>query len=539
MPELTALPQLAAGGALVLVAWLLPRCLAGAGIGASAAALIVDAAPMGLGAGLLVLATGRPIFAGTIVVALGAGLALTDYTMRQTLREPVVFSESVELLQVFSHPHLYLPFAGPGLVVGGAAVAVAVAAALLIFEPALWSPHPVAALTALASVAAAAWLTARRPLLDAVAGRLRRCLEPSGEPFADAAALGPFAMLLVHTMIARAERHARQRALAAAPLVPAGSGAAGRPGRAAGRPIVIVQCESFFDARRLGSQIPAELLAGFDRCCRSAAMHGRLQVPGWGANTMRSEFAVLTGIPDGELGYDRFNPYYALARVPLESEVWRLRRAGYRTICLHPFDRRFFRRDLVMPALGFSEFRGRESIGGARRPPYCPDPELAECILRTLDEDGPETFIFCITMGNHGPWLPGGGGVGAAPVDPTVARLFDPTEMPEGHGLLRYLDGLRRSDAMLEILMDGLTRRGMPAVLAFYGDHLPSLPRAFKHFGFADGSSDYAIWPDLGSEGAPLQRDLPAHRLGRIVIDAALDAAPGARPRSPAKGAAA
>src|SRR5260370_29445609 len=98
-------------------------------------------------------------------------------------------------------------------------------------------------------------------------------------------------------------------------------------------------------------------------------MFGRFGVPGWGANTMRTEFAVLTGIPESELGYDRFNPYYALARVPLDSQVWRLRRAGYRTICLHPFDRRFFRPDLVMPALGFEPVLAREEL---RSPPRAP-----------------------------------------------------------------------------------------------------------------------------------------------------------------------
>src|SRR4051794_21123617 len=136
---------------------------------------------------------------------------------------------------------------------------------------------------------------------------------------------------------------------------------------------------------------------------------------------MRAEFAVLTGIPETALGYDRFNPYYALARLPIESQVWRLRRAGYRTLCLHPFDRRFFRRDLAMPALGFERFLGRETLGGARRPPYQSDPELAGHILRMLDADGPRTFIFAITMGNHGPWLADG-----PTLDPAVAALFDP-----------------------------------------------------------------------------------------------------------------
>ena len=495
----------AAGAALVLLAWLMPRRIAGARH-APLGVLLLDVAPIALGAVLLGLASGRPLFAGVIVLALGAGFGLADYTMRQTLREPVVFSEAVELPQVLTHPHLYLPFAGPGLVLGGALGAVSLALALLLVEPPLWQPRPVAAVAAMALIAAGVWLLLSRERLLGLASRmLRRFARPSGEPFADAAALGPFAMLLVHTVIARAERSARQRALAAPPIV--------RERSEGGGPIIVVQCESFFDARRLSPLIPRELLAGFDSCCRSASLFGRIEVPGWGANTMRAEFAVLTGIPEAELGYDRFNPYYALARVPLESHVWRLRRAGYRTICLHPFDRRFFRRDLAMPALGFERFLGREALGGSRTPPYYPDPELARDILRVLDREGPDTFVFAITMGNHGPWMAKG-----PPLDPAIAGLFDPAEIPDGAGLLRYLDGLKRSDEMMQILISELERRGTPAVLAFYGDHLPSLSGAFAHFGFAEGSSDYVIWD---GSGPARQRDLQAHELGGLVLAAA------------------
>ncbi len=515
--------HLTAGALLALVAWLMPRRIA-CSRRAALPVLLLDFAPLALGAGLLGFAAGRPLFAGLVTLALGAGFTLTDYTMRQTLREPVVFSEMSELPQVFSHPHLYLPFAGPGLVLGGAAAAISLALALLVVEPPLWTARPVAALVGVVLIAAGGWLVAREPLLGAAAGALRR-LAPSGEPFADAASLGPFAMLFVHTIVARAERKARQLALAAPPVVRERGERASGPGG----PIIVVQCESFFDARRLSPQIPRDLLAGFDACCAAAALFGRLDVPAWGANTMRAEFAVLTGIPESELGYDRFNPYYALARVPIESQVWRLRRAGYRTICLHPFDRRFFRRDLAMPALGFEQFLGREALGGSSVPPYCPDPELAGQILRILDESGPRTFIFAITMGNHGPWLAKG-----PPIDPAVSLLFDPAAVPDGGGLLRYLDGLRRSDEMLRVLMAGLARRGAPAVLAFYGDHLPSLSNAFRHFGFEESSSDYAIWPNTA---APRQRDLPAHQLGRLIVDAVLGTPPGpASPGSASRG---
>jgi hypothetical protein len=76
---------------------------------------------------------------------------------------------------------------------------------------------------------------------------------------------------------------------------------------------------------------------------------------------------------------------------------------------------------------------------------------------------------------------------------------------------------------MLRMLMDGLARYGSRAVLAFYGDHLPSLSAAFRHFGFEEWSSDYVIWP---GRGTPQPRDLPVHELARLIVDSVLGAGP-------------
>jgi hypothetical protein len=470
------------GAALALVAWVLPRRVAAARA-ASLWALLLDLSPVALGAGLLFALSGRPIFSGLLIFALAAGLALADRVKREVLREPVVFSDMSELPQVFTHPQLYLPFAGPRLVIGGAAAAGAGLFALLWFEPPLWTPAGLPAILLLLLLLGGLWLLSREPALGAAAARLRR-LAPSGEPFADAARLGPWAALLVYGIIARAERAGRQ-----ARHLPRASVRRRRCGPAV--PLVLVQCESFFDARRLSPLLPQDLLPGFDALC-AAGISGRLAVPGWGANTMRAEFAALTGIADEALGYDRFNPYHAFARAPVNSLAWALREAGYRTVCLHPFDRGFFRRDRAMPALGFESFLGRESIGGSRSPPYFPDPDLARRVLEALDEWGERSFIFAITMGNHGPWA-------------------------RGKELDSYLAGLRHSDVMLDILRDGLDRRGFAGILGFYGDHLPSLPHAFGHFGFAETASDYVLW--RRDRVLPQRLDLPAHRLPRLLLE--------------------
>ncbi len=355
-----------------------------------------------------------------------------------------------------------------------------------------------ARLDAVAQAILVCWRIARKA--HAATRALGR-LHPSGEPFNDAARLGPVAMLIVHGVIARAERPERQARLAPVIL---------RAAPRSARPLILVQGESFFDARR-ALRLPPGFLAGYDACSET---YGRLDVPAWGANSTRAEFAVLTGIDEAALGYDRFNPYHALTRPPIVSQVWRLRQAGYRTICLHPFDRRFYRRDRAMPALGFDQFLGRESLGGSPTPPYMADQDLADHILRLLDAEGPRTFIFAITMGNHGPWTGKG-----RPIDPALAGLVD-RDMRQRDELLRYLDGLRQTDEMLQNLVDGLERRGSEAILACYGDHLPSLPHAFEHLEWDDWRSDYAI--RAGAESFAGRCDLAAHELGRFVVDLAL-----------------
>ena len=498
--------HIAVGGVLALAAWLIPRHVARAKPAGSLVVLL-DFLPVLVVGSIALTATGRPIFTGALLLSLGAGFALADRTKRQVLREPVVFSEMSELRHVFTHPQLYLPFAGPALVIGGAAAAIALCLALLSLEPGLWRPDPLLILFYTSTVVAAAWLMSREPALGAAATALRE-LGVTGEPYNDAATLGPFAMVLTYGVIARAERAARRARHAVFPAP-----ALRKACTTSGVPLVLVQCESFFDARRVSPLVPENLLPGYDACCRDGGTFGRLEVGGWGANTMRAEFAVLTGIPESELGYDRFNPYHAFARTPTASLAWRLRSQGYHTVCLHPFDRGFFRRDLTLPALGFETFLGIESLGGSRRPPYYSDPDLAQHVLRVLDAKGPEVFIFAITMGNHGPWRESG-----PPIDPELRQRFDPAGVPQGGELLRYLDGLRRSDEMLQILMSGLQHRDERAVLGFYGDHLPSLPQAFGHFGFDEWGSDYVVWRRAAAR--PRQLDLPAYGLPWLMMDA-------------------
>jgi hypothetical protein len=500
---MSAWHQHAIGGGLAVVGWLLTRYSAGAAL-RRPIALALDGLWPALGYAVALAATARPILSGTVIVSLGAGLMLADRTKRAALREPVVFSDIDEFFQLFRHPQLYLPFAGTGRVIAGALAGVGALALLVAVEPPAWTwalwHGPLAA----ALLAAAGAAVMQPPLLAPVAAALER-FALSGDPTPDTRAIGLLAAQFAYGMIARAERPGR-RGAAAPPAAPA------RPRPAPPRlPIILVQSESFFDARRLHPTIPRDLLPSFDACRAAALQWGRLAVPGWGANTMRTEFAALTGLSDAELGFDRFNPYHAFARRPVASLAWRLRAHGYRTICLHPFDRRFFRRDRAMPNLGFDAFIGPEAfVGAARSGLYVTDLEVGRRILDLVGADGPAVFVFAITMENHGPWL-----------EPAADGRRGPDALAgiaQAAALGQYLDGLRAADRMLAMLT-GAFDRDRPALIGFYGDHLPSLPGVFDALGFEDARTDYVIWRAGGDR--PAQHDLAAHQLPDVLLGSA------------------
>jgi hypothetical protein len=492
------------GPVLALAGWYVPRLVAGTRLRLNRA-LVADMAPALIGFVFFAALTARPVFAGTLTLALMAGFSFVDWVKRATLREPVVFSDISEAVELFRHPDLYLPFAGPGRVLLGVMAVFALFVAVFIFDAPLWDWTIVRALPVPLLIVAAGWAI-HGPYIDRTA-RAFRTLDPTGEPYADAATIGPSAMQFTYSFIARDERSARQAAAfrsAPAVLVRRSPNAT---------PVVVVQSESFFDPRRIHPAIAPDILPNFDACRCTGVQSGLLDVPAWGANTMRAEFAVLTGIADEAIGFDRFNPYFAFARKKLPSLASRLRAEGYRTICLHPFDRTFYRRDEVMLNLGFDTFIGDEAFSSvARKGAYISDEAAGSVAADLLREEGPGVFIFIITMENHGPWdlMPGQ----PAAMD-AIANL---PNVPERQALGRFIHGVKNADDMLGTLTTALSEAPRPGICAFYGDHLPSFPAAFPALNFHDTRSDYVIWH--GGQGNAARMDLPAFGLSSAILDA-------------------
>jgi phosphoglycerol transferase MdoB-like AlkP superfamily enzyme len=295
----------------------------------------------------------------------------------------------------------------------------------------------------------------------------------TGRPFRDAARrpdidadlprYGLSATLLLYWMRWRATPNPRACAALEAPH----AGDETRP-----EIIVIVQCESFADPVELTGD-EQRALAGLRRAQSAAWQWGDLSVSGFGAYTMRTEYGLLFGRSEAELGFRRYDPFLTAHGETSYALSARLAAQGYHCLFVHPHDMRFYGRDRLMPAIGFDRLIGEESFApvpeGAR---YVDDGTLGASLGDLIDKAAGPTLIYAVTMENHGPW-----------------------DMDKRAGaqsrLDAYLRHLRSSDAMLTALIERLSTAGKPALLVFFGDHRPSIPDVTQPGG--DRHTPYAM----------------------------------------------
>ncbi|MCC8396969.1 LTA synthase family protein [Paraburkholderia sp. MMS20-SJTR3] len=448
----------------------------------------------------VVLITGRVHFAAFVAVALVGLLAGVSNAKYTSLREPFVFTDLSLFSQLFAHPRLYLPFLSAGTVVAIVLGIGVVIAAFVADAPLAHRPVGTLLFAACACLAAAYACAARLPLtLQAVDDQQRH---------------GFFAVFVAYLLNGMRPATARQlrAALAEGPF------ASGAPHTLPD--VILIQSESFFDARRLSSRIDPSILRNFDLARRASVQHGELTVPAWGANTMRTEFAVLTGVDQTQLGYARFYPYAFIRRACASLASW-FKHGGYRTLAIHPYYADFFGRERAFEHLQIDRFIDIKSFADAARAgPYVADMAVAEAIIKALDEprDKP-VLIFSMTMENHGPLHleTVEAGEGAA-----FHSLGDDAHWRD---LTAYLRHLANADAMLGRLLDALRARRRDTVLCFYGDHVPALPHVFARLRNEPARSDYFIWRNY-SFVPSIRKDISAEELGVDLVKALAPAAP-------------
>jgi hypothetical protein len=218
----------------------------------------------------------------------------------------------------------------------------------------------------------------------------------------------------------------------------------------------VIQCESFADPVEVFGDA-ALALPGLAIARAQAWQWGDLQVSGFGAYTMRTEYGVLFGRSEEDLGFRRFDPYLTAKGEGSYALPSRLSAEGWRSLFVHPHDLRFYNREEIMRAGGFAELVGEEHF----EPPtpdegrYVTDNAMTARILDLAVGAKEPTLIYAVTIENHGPWEPSA----------SAGNLTD-----------GYMRLVRNSDTMLSTLQDGLAGLKRPATLVFFGDHRPSIP---------------------------------------------------------------
>ncbi|MGM8930680.1 LTA synthase family protein [Salinicola halophyticus] len=485
------------------------------------AAIAVHLATAALHFTFWLLIVQRPWFALVIAASLQMVVIQVNNTKSTSLREPFLCQDFEYFIDAIRHPRLYIPFFGVGLTIG-ASLAGAIAIGIGFWlEPSLfghadapWSLAGTLALTA-AAVAVLSWQLPRLP-------------ECTLEPNDDLVRLGLYPYLWAYGRMTRLpiDREDNDSAFAAPwdlesePVDPATL-----PN------VVLVQSESFFDPRDWHPGIRRELLDEYDALMAESLQSGRFDVPAWGANTVRTECAVLTGFTPSRLGVHRFNPYHQLSKLPVNNLAGALKRLGYRTVCIHPYPVSFYLRDRVYPNLGFDTFIDIADFDLSERDgQYTGDLALAERVQKQLAAaDEKPLFIFVISMENHGP-------LHLETPDPAIAeRWVEGGVTPGCEELTVYLRHLRNTDSMLERLRDSLQQNSelqdnnelhkssRHGILGFYGDHVPIMPKVYAQHGEPDGFTNYFIWQTAPRSGDNVRMTLPADKLGTTIYDRIID----------------
>ena len=458
----------------------------------------------------LTLIVQRPIFSSITIIVFLIILVAVNNAKFKALKEPMVFSDFAMFAQAFRHPRLYFPFLGLKLVIAATLVIISLIVLVLMLEPAMNFTMTRLFVTLIAMA-----------VIYFIAENIAVKLPLSNSPIPDNTKFGLQNSLFAYFMHSRLDDHKDTIAhtLSSAPFsfqesrIKNTSPPLFTLFKDSKPNITVIQSESFFDVRQLHPGIRRNILENYDAICAESIQYGKLDVPAWGANTMRSEFAFLTGIKYPDMGFYRYYPYQFIQDLSVTSIASALGELGYYCICIHPHHATFFGRDKVFPQMGFDEFidigsfEGDESFG-----PYISDKAVTDKIFELTEQlTTKPLFIFVITMENHGPLH----------LEKTSFKehqdfYIDPlaTGLPKNlNDLSVYLRHLKNADQMIKTLTDNYRQSDKETTLCFYGDHVPSMPQVYQETEYTSGDSDYFIWHSKSKQNSAKKEALPIEKL--------------------------
>ena len=250
-----------------------------------------------------------------------------------------------------------------------------------------------------------------------------------------------------------------------------------------GRPfnVIVIHSESFWDVRKLGSGVgpasvrfnqpgdPTPLVWEIEEKFGSI----ELVVPVFAGGSCNSEFELYTSssmvfFPPGSM------PYESYIRQAVPTLAAMLREAGYETLVIQATKESYFNDFEVYPRLGFKRFMNASEW---KVPPTSQDENIDDSALineikAVLSSSNQPFLIHAATMENHWPY-PKSRYEG---LEISTGINMEGLEKYSVETLDTYVKGLKRFESALSDLITFLSEHEeIPTLVAFYGDHLPSL----------------------------------------------------------------
>lgn len=175
--------------------------------------------------------------------------------------------------------------------------------------------------------------------------------------------------------------------------------------------IIMVQLESFFDVKYLnGTEFAEDPIPNFTYL-KDNYTSGFLTVPSVGAGTANTEFEVLSEMSLDFFGMGEYPYKTILKEEACESVCTMLKELGYSANAIHNNTGTFYGRNEVYAQLGFDTFASIEYMQNVEYNPigWAKDMCLVDEIVKALDSDEGQNFVFTISVQGHGKYQRGAG----------------------------------------------------------------------------------------------------------------------------------
>lgn len=231
--------------------------------------------------------------------------------------------------------------------------------------------------------------------------------------------------------------------------------------------IIFVMSEAFSDPCMFPQLKWSEDPIPFIRKLMTETYSGSVLCPGYGGGTAHCECEVLTGLSTALCGDLSLYENRIAKRNNFPSFAEKLKKEGYRTIALHPYNDTMYARPKAYKALGFEQFITQSKMNNRKKLDNCPyisDAAAYDEAMELLCKNNEPAFIHLVTMQNHGGY-PDKRFINTLKVKGIGKR--------KSAGLETYAQGLRYTDEATQAFLKNLKALDRETVVFFWGDHLP------------------------------------------------------------------